>query len=173
LTTSRGVLRFDGVRFQTVAAATYGAVDINDIDSAFHVSSGGLWLTTMSAGLLFWKDGRLTAFPDRRCTPTRKMGRVVEDRDGSLWVQGAAGLFHLRGSVCEQVGVEHGYPGGFAAGILMDRSGTLWVKARSGPLLFKPHGQAKFQTSRYGNGPSTSYAFLHEAPDGSIWMSDD
>src|SRR5579862_6681011 len=173
LTTSRGVLRFDGVRFQTVAEATYGAVDANDIDSAFHPSSGGLWLTTMSAGLLFWKDGHLTEFPDRRCTPTRKTGRIVEDRDGSLWVQGAAGLFHLRGSACEQVGAEQGYPGGFAAGILMDRSGTLWVKTRSGPLLFMPRGQSKFQVSQYGEGVSTSYANLHEAPDGAIWLSDD
>jgi signal transduction histidine kinase/ligand-binding sensor domain-containing protein len=172
LTTSRGVLRFDGVRFQTVAEATYGAVDTNEIDSVFLPSSGGLWLSTTSAGLLFWKDGRLTAFPDRRCTPTRKMGRLVEDRDGSLWVQGAAGLFHLRGSVCEQAGDKQGYPGGFAAGILMDGKGTLWVKTRSGPLLFMPRGQSKFQVSQYGEGVSTSYAFLHEAPDGTIWLSD-
>jgi len=127
----------------------------------------------MSAGMLFWKDGQLTAFPDRRCTPTRKRGRLVEDHDGSLWVQGAAGLFHLRGSVCEQAGVEQGYPGGFAAGLLMDRSGTLWVKTRAGPLLFMPRGQSKFQISKYGQGISTSYALLHEAPDGTIWLSDD
>ncbi|MGO9261205.1 MAG: triple tyrosine motif-containing protein [Bryobacteraceae bacterium] len=173
MTTSRGVLRFDGVRFESVAEATFGAVDPNEIDSAFHPAGGGLWLTTMSAGLLFWKDGRLTAFPDRRCTPTRKMGRLVEDRDGSLWVEGAAGLFHLRGSVCEQVGAQQGYPGGFAAGLLMDRAGTLWVKTRSGPLLFLRRGAAKFEVSPYGNGPSTSYAFLHEGPDGAVWMSDD
>src|ERR1700722_5021364 len=87
LTTSRGVLRFDGVRFQSVAEATYGAVDVNEIDSVFLPSSGSLWLTTVGAGLLFWKDGQLTAFPDRRCTPTRKQGKLVEDQDGSLWGQ--------------------------------------------------------------------------------------
>src|SRR5215813_4244613 len=102
LTTSRGVLRFDGVRFQSVEEATYGAVHSSEIDSVLLPASGGLWLTTESAGLLFWKDGRLTAYPDRRCTPTKKMGRMIEGGDGSLWVQAAAGLFHLRGSVCEQ-----------------------------------------------------------------------
>src|SRR5439155_2617538 len=70
LTTSKGVVRFDGARFQSVAEATYGAVDNNEVDSVFLPSSGGLWLTTTGAGLLFWKDGRLSAFPDRRCTPT-------------------------------------------------------------------------------------------------------
>lgn len=173
LTTSKGVLRFDGVRFQSIEEVTDGAVGNDEIDSVFLASSGGLWLTTQSAGLLFWKDGRLTEFPDRRCTPTRKRGKLVESRDGSLWVQGASGLFHLRGSVCEQIGIEQGYTGGFPAGILMDKDGTLWVKTRLGPLLFLRHGQSTFQRSEFGEGPSTSYAFLHEGPDGGIWLSDD
>jgi signal transduction histidine kinase/ligand-binding sensor domain-containing protein len=173
LTTSKGVLRFDGVRFQSVGEVTRGAARDSEIDSVFLSSSGGLWLTTEGAGLLFWKDGRLSEFPDRRCTPTRKQGKIVEDRDGSLWVQAAAGLFHLRGSVCEQAGVEEGYPGGFAAGIFLDSDGTLWVKTRTGPLLFRRAGESKFQASNYGEGPASSYAYLHQASDGSIWLSDD
>ena len=173
LTTSKGVLRFDGVRFQSVEEVTHGAARDSEIDSVFFSSSGGLWLTTEGAGLLFWKDGRLTTFPDRRCTPTRKQGQIIEDRDGSLWVQAKAGLFRLRGTVCEQVGIEQGYPGGFPAGILMDSDGTLWVKTQTGPLLFLPRGQSKFQVSKYGAGLSTSYAFLRQAPDGTIWLSDD
>src|SRR5215470_411873 len=149
LTTSRGVLRFDGVQFQSVGEVTSGAVPTNEIDSVFLASSGGLWLTTQGAGLLFWKDGRLTDFPDRRCTPTRKQGQLIEDRDGSLWVQATSGLFHLSGSVCEQVGLDQGYPGGFPAGLLMDSDGTLWVKPQAGPLLFPPRGHTKFQVSKY------------------------
>ncbi len=173
LTTSQGVRRFDGVRFQSVEEVTRGAAHDLDIDSVFLSSSGGLWLTTEAGGLLLWKDGRLTDFPDRRCTPTRKQGQIVEDRDGTLWVQAKAGLFRLRGSVCEQVGAEEGYPGGFAAGILLDSDGTLWVKPQTTPLLFLPRGQSKFLVSQYGAGISTGYAFLHQAPDGTIWLSDD
>ena len=173
LTTSKGVLRFDGVRFQSVEEATFGAVHANEIDSVFFSSSGGLWLTTEGAGLLLWKDGKLTEFRDRRCTPTRKQGKIIEDRDGSLWVQGAGGLFHLRGNVCDAIGAKQGYPGGFAAGLFMDSRGTLWVKTRKGPLLFLPRGQTKFQSNESVEGASRSYAFLHEAADGSIWLSDD
>src|SRR5580692_5874466 len=79
LTTSKGVLRFDGVRFQSVEEVTRGAVHDNDIDSVFLSSSGGIWLTTRGAGLLLWKDGQLATFPDRRCTPTRKQGKLIED----------------------------------------------------------------------------------------------
>jgi signal transduction histidine kinase/ligand-binding sensor domain-containing protein len=173
LTTSRGVLRFDGVRFQSIEEVTHGAVHDNDIDSVFLSASGGLWLTTQGAGLLFWKDGRLDAFPDRRCTPIRKQGKIIEDRDGSLWVQATAGLFHLRGSVCEQVGDGQGYPGGFPAGVLEDSDGTLWVKTRTSPLLFLPRGETRFRNSRMAEGISTDYAFLHEGPGGAIWLSDD
>ena len=181
LTTSKGVRRFDGVRFQSLEEVTRGAVHDNEIDSVFFSSSGGLWLTTEGAGLLLWKDGRLTAFPDRRCTPIRKQGKILEARDGSLWVQATAGLFRLSGSVCEQIGADQGYPGGFPAGMLLDSEGTLWIKRQTGPLLFLPYGQSKFQVSQYGEGTSssygeqtsTSYAYLHEAPDGTIWLSDD
>ena len=174
LTTSKGVLRFDGVRFQSLQEVTRGAVLDGDIDSIFLAASGGLWLTTQGAGLLSWKDGKLTAFPDRRCTPSRKQGQIIEDRDGSLWVQATAGLFRLRGSVCEQIGLEQGYPGGFPVAILLDREGTLWAKPQTGPLLSLRRGESKFQKTEYGEGVSTgfSFAFLHEAPDGTIWLSD-
>lgn len=173
LTTSKGVARFDGVRFQSVGEVTRGAVQDSEIDSVFLSPSGGLWLTTEGAGLLLWKDGKLTAFPDRRCTPARKQGQLVEDRDGSLWVQATAGLFRLRGSVCEQVGADQGYPGGFPAGVFLDSGGTLWVKTQTGPLLFLPRGQSRFEASANGRGVSTGYAYVREAPDGGIWLSDD
>jgi len=174
LTTSKGVLRFDGVRFQSLEEVTRGAVLDGDIDSVFLAASGGLWLTTQGAGLLSWKDGKLSSFPDRRCTPSRKQGQIVEDRDGSLWVQATAGLFRLRGSVCEQIGLDQGYPGGFPVAIFLDREGTLWVKAQTGPLLSLRRGGSRFQNTPSGAGASAGFdfAFLHEAPDGAIWLSD-
>ena len=99
-----------------------------------------------------------------------------------LWLQASGGLFHMRGSVCEQIGPEHGYPGGFPAAILVDREGTVWVRTLAGALLFMPRGQSRFQRMEYDAGATsaafvlataTHNTFLHEAPDGSIWLSDD
>src|SRR5215475_7928734 len=98
LTTSTGVFRFDGVRFQSVEEVTNGAAENSQIHSAFLSSSGGVWLKTRAAGLLFWKDGRLSVFTDRRCTPALQMEGMAEDQDGALWIQGSAGLFRMRGS---------------------------------------------------------------------------
>src|SRR5215468_8560257 len=46
LTTSTGVFRFDGVRFQSVEEVTNGAVENSEIHSVFLSSSGGVWLKT-------------------------------------------------------------------------------------------------------------------------------
>jgi signal transduction histidine kinase/ligand-binding sensor domain-containing protein len=182
VTTSTGVFRFDGVRLQSVEEATNGAAHNNETLAVLLSSSGGVWLKTRAAGLLFWKDGKLTTFTDRRCTPVLQMEGIAEDRDGSLWLQASGGLFHMHGSVCEQIGPEHGYPGGFPAAILVDREGYVWVRTLGGEVLFLSPGQSKFQRMEYDAGATsaafvlataTHNTFLHEAPDGSIWLSDD
>ena len=172
LMTSQGVFRYSGVSFQSVDEVTNGAVHNSELISFFLSSNGGVWLTTRSAGLLLWKDGKVTTFPDRRCTPALQYGGFAEDKDGSLWIQASVGLTHFRGSICEQIGANNGYPGGFPTAILLDRSGTLWVKMAKGPLLFLPAGKTKFEISPHGGGETTNASFLHQAEDGSIWLSD-
>jgi len=83
LTTSKGISRFDGVRFQSVDEVTGGAVRGADIDSVYLAPSGGMWLSPRNGGPLFWKDERLITFTDRRCTPALKAGGIAEARDGS------------------------------------------------------------------------------------------
>jgi len=172
LTTSKGVYRFDGVHFQSVSEATNGAVLDGDVDSAFVSSFGGVWFVTRSQGMLLWKDYRVFVFPDRRCTPGRKPDGIAEDRDGSLWFASSAGLFHLREGVCESIAPESGYPGGFPSAILMDWAGTLWAKLPSGELLYLRRDDQRFRRSDAGDAPVLGFAYLHDAPDGSVWLSD-
>src|ERR1700733_1730116 len=179
VTTSTGVFRFDGVRFQSVEEATNGAAHNSEIHAFFLSSSGGIWFVTRATGLAFWKDGRLTAYSDRRCTPVFQMGGIAEDRDGSLWLQAPGGLFHMKGAACEQMGPPSGYPGGFPAAILVDSASTVWVRTMGGDLLYMTHGQSRFQRLDYMAGPASSAfifatathnVFLHESPDRSIWL---
>src|ERR1700760_100353 len=159
VTTSTGVFRFDGVRFQSVEEATNGAASNSEIHAVFLSSTGGVWLKTRAAGLLFWKDGHLTTYSDRRCTPVLQMEGIAEDRDGALWLQASGGLFHMHGSVCEQIGLEHGYPGGFPAAILVDREDYVWVRTLNGAILFLAPGQSKFTRLAYDAG-TASAAFV-------------
>jgi signal transduction histidine kinase/ligand-binding sensor domain-containing protein len=174
LTTSRGVLRFDGVKFETMEEVTNGAIHTNDVLSVLLSHSGAVWLTTRTAGLLLWNDQRVTEFAfDRQCISVALTGGMVEDLDGSLWVRGLSGLYHLRGSFCERVDSAHGYPGGYPAAILVDHQATVWVKAPSGELLSQARGESRFRIRQYVSGPSSSTSYLHEGPDGSLWLSDE
>ncbi|MEI9972720.1 MAG: two-component regulator propeller domain-containing protein [Ignavibacteriota bacterium] len=173
LTTSRGVFRFDGTHFESIEEATNRAAFNSELDSVFVSVSGAVWLKTRSAGLLQWKNGQLTTYPDRHCTPALLTDSVAEDRDGALWILGSAGLFRLRNGACDAIGEEHAYPGGFPAAVLMDKAGTLWVKTPSGVLLYLPRGESQFRVDSYGAGKVGDFAYIHEAPDGSVWLSDE
>jgi signal transduction histidine kinase/ligand-binding sensor domain-containing protein len=98
---------------------------------------------------------------------------MAEDLDGSLWIKALSGLYHLRGFSCEQITESDGYPGGFPAAILIDGKGTVWVKTPSGVLLFRRKSNSKFELSQYVSAPTSQAAFLHQGPDGAIWLSDE
>jgi signal transduction histidine kinase/ligand-binding sensor domain-containing protein len=175
LNTANGVVRFDGVRFQSVEDATNNAVHSPDIRSVYLAPSGRIWFTTRTADLILLDRGQATVYSnDKVCLSVAPNGGMVEDVDGSLWIKALSGLYHLRGYLsCEQINESGGYPGGFPAAILIDRKGTVWVKAPSGALLFRARGKSKFELSQYVSGPTSQPAFLHEGPDGSIWVSDE
>jgi signal transduction histidine kinase/ligand-binding sensor domain-containing protein len=174
LNTANGVVRFDGVRFQSLEDATNNALRSSDIRAAYIAPSGRIWFTTRTAGLILLESGHTGVYSsDRRCISVAANGGMVEDPDGSLWIKALSGLYHLRGFSCEQVTEAGGYPGGFPAAILVDRQGTVWVKAPSGALLFRRKNDSKFELSQYVSSPTSQPAFLHEGPDGSIWLSDE
>ena len=172
LTTATGVFRFDGRRFESTDEVTNREVHNTDVVTVFPSSSGGVWLATRTRGLLLWKDNRVTNYPDRRCVPGAWTGGIVEDRDGALWIAASSGLFRLKNGNCEQIHNDPAFPGGFPLAILMDRAGTLWVKWPTGAFYFLKLGEHKFTRCSSGEGVGGEYAFLKQAPDGSIWLSD-
>jgi signal transduction histidine kinase/ligand-binding sensor domain-containing protein len=173
LTTSRGVFRFDGVRFQSADEITGGATKNIEFASAFVSSSGDVWFRTRVPGLMLWRDGKLSTFPIKGCTPGLLTGSTVEDRDHRIWVAGSAGLFIIGEGKCERVSDKYGLPAGFPFAITVDAAGTLWVEMHSGVLLYLPRGANRFNVSPYHDGPVGGlFAYLHEGPDGSVWLSD-
>ena len=158
--------------FKSVDEATLDAAQNRHLDCAFVRRDGGPWLSTQRKGLLLWKRGKLAAFPDRCCTPGSKTEGIVEDLDGSLWIRASAGLSHLRNGACEQAGLSARYPGGFPKAIQIDHRGMLWVEMQSGAILFRRAGESVFRIAPAELGRAGEYSYFHEAPDGSVWLSD-
>ena len=172
LTTSKGVFRFDGVHFQSADEITSGATQHIELASAFVSASGDVWFRTQMPDSLLWRDGKLSAYPIKGCTPGLLTGSTVEDREGKIWVAGSAGLFIIGEGKCERVSEQYGLPAGFPAAIVIDGAGTLWAIMASGKLLYLPRGGHKFKVSPYHGGPVGDFAYLHEGPEGSVWLSD-
>ncbi|WP_114205752.1 sensor histidine kinase [Acidisarcina polymorpha] len=174
LTTSRGVLRFDGLRFESVQQVTFNAVQDSDILSVFISASGNVWLTTRSAGMLRWKDGVVTAISDRRCTPAGLGGGMIaEENDGSLWFASTTGLTHLQGSSCEVLGPGRGYPGRLPKALFVDRERTVWVVSPSNDLLYKPEGQGTFKPYNATIHSTGTAVAIRQSGTGGIWIADD
>jgi signal transduction histidine kinase/ligand-binding sensor domain-containing protein len=174
LTTANGIVRFDGVNFQSLEEATSDAIHSYDISSVLLAPSGRTWFTTRAAGLILLEGGKKVDYSvDWRCVSRVPNSPMVEDVDGSLWVRAISGLYHLEGHSCERIEKNLGYPGGIPAALLVDKNGTVWVKAPSGALLFHRRNQPGFELSGYVSGPTSRPAFLHQGPEGGIWLSDE
>ena len=168
LQTVNGIYRFDGVKFLSVDEVTQGAVrNVSGLGAVLPAANGGIWFTPHKAALILWKNGEVQTFADSRCT-----GRLREAPDGSLWIAGSSGLFHFKEGVCEQIAEKWGMSTDVPSALLVDHEGTVWVKSWTGDLLFLKPGSARFQVSPYGGGATTTLSFLHEAPDGSVWLAD-
>jgi ligand-binding sensor domain-containing protein len=172
LTTTNGVYRFDGVRFQTMDEVSGGAIRNQDLDSIFVTRNGDIWLSTRAQGLIRWRNGVATPFRDRRCTPGLKTDAIKEAPDGSLWIQSSARLAHFREGSCEPVPTAPANPSGFPAAILVDSRGTLWVKMVRDLYLLRADSST-FSHVPSGSTSRPAFTFLREAPDKSIWLSDE
>jgi ligand-binding sensor domain-containing protein len=88
LNTANGVVRFDGVRFQSLEDATNNALHSSDIRASYIAPSGRIWFTTRTAGIILLESGHTGVYSsDRRCISVAANGGMAEDRDGSLWIK--------------------------------------------------------------------------------------
>ena len=107
LGTELGLLRFDGVRTVPWQPPPNQRLPSTTIVSLLVARDGTLWIGT-DRGLASWKDGALIRYEALEGT---SVGRLVEDRNGSIWTPS----FASRWSLC-QVGKAlvtcHGEDGG-------------------------------------------------------------
>src|SRR5258708_18876814 len=105
---------------------TSGIIRNGEVNAVWVGRGDYVWLPTSAAGLLLWKDDKIAVFPlDRRCISAALTSGMAEDLDGSVWVRGLSGLYHVNGASCDLIGAEQGYPGRLPAGNLVDHKGTV------------------------------------------------
>ena len=140
LATEFGLLRFDGVRaveWQPPAGEHLPNTDIRNLLAA---RDGTLWIGT-GKGLVSWKAGKLTHYPD---FDRHDITALLQDREGTVWVAGKIWGSSQPGKVCafHSDGVQcFGSDGRFGSSVTAlyeDSRGNLWLGAANGLWRLKP-----------------------------------
>ena len=131
LGTEAGLVRFDGVAFQTFDHDSKPMLPGADIRCLLATSDGALWIGT-SEGLARWQDGKVTSYSTRDGLPGNGIRKLVETADGALWVWTDQGLARRNGKRFVAVTAADGLPAGAIDLIATDNSRRLWIATAQG-----------------------------------------
>lgn len=96
LGTEAGLVRFDGVEFQTYDHNSSPALPGNDIRALLATKDGALWIGT-NAGLARWKDGAIHVYTSNDGLPDNGVLALAEGADGMLDVWTEQGPAQITG----------------------------------------------------------------------------
>src|SRR5580704_7075105 len=167
LGTGFGLFRFDGVRVEHWQPPLNGEqLPSNFVVHLYVARDGTLWIGTMN-GLVSWKNGKLTRYPD---LAGLIIGSVLEDHNGMVWVVGSYSVTSSPGKLCAIDGTNVDCDGSGGAldhgvsGLYEDSHDVLWVVARDGVWRWRP-GPPRFYHLPFG---TFWVQDLGEAGDGSL-----
>lgn len=89
------------------------------------------------------------------------------EQDGTIWLGAAEGLYCYDGYDSTEFGVKNGLPSGFVAGLLVDRSGTLWVSTSMGVASFDQDAGRFIPIDKLAG---RSFGAINEDDDGTLWF---
>jgi ligand-binding sensor domain-containing protein/signal transduction histidine kinase len=165
--TAKGLARFDGVEFDSMAFPEQGAVT-----SLCEDDSHRLWIGTHQSGL-FWESGGKV----HRFTATEHTGQSITsfavDGADELWVGTTSGLFRVALSNLTLAQPSLGFTNELISGVHAARSGTIWITTRNGMSQYK-NGKVtpvEFPTESLGRNPE--FIGMYEDRNGNLWAFGD
>jgi signal transduction histidine kinase/ligand-binding sensor domain-containing protein len=124
-----GLVRFDGVRFETFQSPFSNQLLSISVYALFAPASGGLWIGYGTGGFSFVNHGRITNYEAEPGSPTGAVWTFAQSRDGIIWAATTNGLWRFDGSRWRHIGAESEAPQGNVHHLGFDSEGTLWVLA--------------------------------------------
>jgi PAS domain S-box-containing protein len=160
-----GLFRFDGVRAEHWQPPLNGEqLPSNYVVHLYVARDGTLWIGTIQ-GLVSWKDGKLTRYPE---LVDLAISSILEDRKGTVWV----GTYSMAppGKLCAIDGANvhcygsDGALGNGVSGLYEDSHDALWLVGRYGVWRWRPD-PPQFYHMPFG---TSSVEHLAEADDGAL-----
>ncbi len=168
LATGAGLYRFDGVAFERIQPAGNRQFLSMDITSIATRLAGDVWVGYYAGGVSRLKDGFLTNFTVQQGFPAGRVFGIAIESSGVVWAAAKQGLARYDGKRWQIVGADWNFPPYGALYVMISRDGTLWVTTDKSIVCLRPHAR-RFQTVLE---PALARARPAEAPDGTIWISE-
>lgn len=134
LGTTKGLVRFDGVRFKVFDKKAPKQLSKYFVRSFYEDDEGNLWIGTDS-GLIKYKysDGKFAVFTTREGLPHNIIKDVRQDSKKNTWIcSGGGGLTRFKDGYFFTYTRRDGLPSDFVECTLEDSEGILWIGTRNG-----------------------------------------
>jgi ligand-binding sensor domain-containing protein len=143
LSTSAGLYRFDGVRFERIAAVG-GVPLLHKFVTALEApQSGGLWIGYQYGGASFLDSRGLKNYPtENGGLPNGTLESFAIDPDGVVWAGTTRGLIRFDSQRWRDVTQAVGLPVPDATNLMADKSGDLWIGS-AGKLALLRRGSSR------------------------------
>jgi diguanylate cyclase (GGDEF)-like protein len=107
------------------------------IASIFEDREKRLWLATFGDGLYRWSAKEFRQFDKRDGLNGTTFNRIIEDKNGTIWIGGLEGLQRLVGDRMESFTAADGLTTNFVRDLMQDAQGSLWVGTDRGLDRFR------------------------------------
>ena len=167
LATGEGLFRFDGLRFERVAAAADGQQ--HDLPSALLVTRAGeVWTNFESTHRFAVYRGGVLRLVDGPPAQSR-ITVMVEGADGAIWALTAnydAEVLRYLDGQWDAFDAADGLPRSNAAALLAAADGAIWIACGTGVMRLAPGGH------RFEPASAVHDARLSQDPAGRVWLSE-
>lgn len=166
---ARGVYVADALADTLVFTPLDPALDRVSISRLLPDGDDGLWIGTLTDGLMRWTPRgleRLGVGPDR---PSSRVLSLFIDREGNLWVGTNSGLFRFTDAPFSSLLRQHGLPDDYVRTVLALDDGSVLIGTAQGLARSDANGVV----TRLGADTalaSASVLSLADAGDGRIWV---
>jgi ligand-binding sensor domain-containing protein/signal transduction histidine kinase len=168
LSTTSGLVRFDGVRFTRYARADGQSLD-NSVPLIVD-PDGSLWVGTHDGVIAHLKSGKFHAYSSRDGLPSEEIHSLFRDSQGVLWVGTRGhGIFRMAHDRFEKLSLGIP-PTSFIPGFLEDSDHALWIATWGDGVFRLQNGRLRSFSVKDGL-PDAHVAALYRDHLGKIWTA--